>query len=475
MIDNDQKDDTQEPFPPVSSDGSADKTFYSSMENMGGQIGPYKLMSILGEGGYGIVYLAEQKTPFKRQAALKIIKPGMDSKQVIARFEAERQALALLDHPNIAHVFDSGMTDNNRPYFAMEYIKGIPITKYCDQQKLNIEDRLQLFLQVCEAVQHAHQKGIIHRDIKPSNILVTRHGEKAIPKIIDFGVAKAVTQPLTERTLFTEKGQLLGTPEYMSPEQADIGNQDIDTRSDVYSLGILLYVLLAGALPFDRRKLEKAGFVEIQRIIREENPPHPSTRLSSLGKKATEVAQNRRTQVLTLNKRLQNELEWIPLKAMRKERSRRYQSASELASDINYYLNGVPLNAGPPSITYRIRKYVHRNRALVGGITAVLLILIIGIIVSIKFAIGQARARDEVERKARISQAVANFLNEDLLAAVGPSKVDGREVTVKEILESASKKVRLEFKGEPLIQAVLHRTLGVIHMKVGEMKQPNHI
>jgi len=471
MIDNDQKDDTQEPFPPVSSDESVGKAVSGSMENMGSQIGPYKLMGILGEGGYGIVYLAEQKKPFKRQAALKIIKPGMDSKQVIARFEAERQALALLDHPNIAHVFDSGMTDNNRPYFAMEYVKGISITKYCDQQKLNIEDRLQLFLQVCEAVQHAHQKGIIHRDIKPSNILVTRQGEKAIPKIIDFGVAKAVTQPLTERTLFTEKGQLLGTPEYMSPEQADIGNQDIDTRSDIYSLGVLLYVLLTGALPFDRRELEKAGFVEIQRIIREEDPPHPSTRLSSLGKKATEVAQNRRTQVVTLTKRLHNELEWIPLKAMRKERARRYQSASELASDIQNYLNGIPLSAGPPSMIYQIRKFVHRNKALVSSIAAVLLILIVGIIISTNFAIGQARARDEVERQARISQAVANFLNEDLLAAVGPSTVEGREVTVKEVLESASKKVRLEFKGEPLIQAVLHRTLGVIHMKVGENEE----
>jgi len=385
----------------------------------GGQVGVYKLLRMLGEGGFAEVYLAEQQKPVKRRVALKVIKPGMDSKQVIARFEAERQALALLDHPNIAQVYDAGTTEAGRPYFVMEYVRGVSLTEHCDGEKLSIEQRLELFVQVCEAVQHAHQKGIIHRDIKPSNVLVSIEGEHALPKIIDFGVAKAITQPLTERTLFTEQGQMIGTPEYMSPEQAGMTNQDIDTRSDIYSLGVLLYELLTGLLPFDRKTLEQAAFAEIQRIIREEDPPRPSTRLSSLGEEATKFAKSRRTEVAALAKRLHRELEWIPLKAMRKERMHRYRSATELADDIQNYLNGVPLIAGPESAVYRVKKFVRRNRAFVIGITAVVFSLSLGIIVSTFFALGQSRSRkdlvvalntaEEARMKAEDAENIAQY------------------------------------------------------------------
>jgi serine/threonine protein kinase len=331
-------------------------------KEIGNSVGSYKLLSLLGEGGFGIVYLAEQQKPLRRQVALKVIKPGMDSKQVIARFESERQALALLNHPNIAHVFDAGTTESGRLYFVMELVKGIPITEYCDQQKLSIEERLKIFICVCEAVQYAHQKGIIHRDIKPSNILVSLQSGMPVPIIIDFGVAKAMSQPLTERTIFTEQGQLIGTPEYMSPEQANLTIQDIDIRSDIYSLGVLLYELLTGALPFTTKELRKAGFAEIQRVIRESEPPRPSARLSSLGEEATKIAEKRSTQIATLTKRMRSELEWIPLKAMRKEREHRYRTASELGDDIKNYLNGNPLTAGPESASYRFKKLVKRHK-----------------------------------------------------------------------------------------------------------------
>jgi len=349
-------------------DGYPTRSLPDSPEELGTLIGRYKLLSVLGEGGCGIVYLAEQQRPLRRRVAVKVIKPGMDSKQVISRFEAERQALALLDHPNIARVFDAGATEKGRPYFVMEYVKGESITEYCDRKKLNTEQRLELFIQVCEAIQHAHQKGIIHRDIKPSNILVSLDGDKAVPKVIDFGVAKAIGQPLTERTLFTEQGQLVGTPEYMSPEQAELTSQDIDTRSDIYSLGVLLYELLTGILPFEPQTLRAAAFDEILRVIREDDPPRPSTRLLALGKEATPVAVSRRTDVKTLAKRLGKELEWIPLKAMRKERDRRYKTASELADDIRNYLNGNPLIAGPESVAYRARKFARKHTGLLAQV-----------------------------------------------------------------------------------------------------------
>jgi tetratricopeptide (TPR) repeat protein/tRNA A-37 threonylcarbamoyl transferase component Bud32 len=423
------------------------------LERPGGQIGRYKLLSILGEGGMGVVYLAEQEEPIRRRVALKVIKPGMDSKRVIARFEAERQALALLDHPNIAHVYDAGTTETGRPYFVMEYVKGLPITEYCDHHKLPIEDRLNLFRQVCLAVHHAHQKGIIHRDIKPSNILVSLQDDHAVPKIIDFGVAKAIAQPLTERTLLTEDSQLLGTPEYMSPEQADMATEDIDTRSDIYSLGVLLYVLLTGVLPFDSDTLRTGGIEHIRQVIRETDPKTPSTRLTRLGEEATKVAEKRRTEVTSLAKCLHRELEWIPLKAMRKERSERYRSASELADDIENYLNGEPLIAGPPGIGYKLKKFVRRNRVLVGGIAAVLAVLVVGVIGSTFFAI-------RAERERAGAQAFADFLQNGIEALTLPGQAKGTEVSLQDLLTVWSKRLEGRFDDKPLIEASIRATLG---------------
>ena len=433
------------------------------IERPGGQVGRYKLLSTLGEGGMGIVYLAEQQHPIKRRVALKVIKPGMDSKRVLARFEAERQVLALLDHPNIAHVFDAGTTENGRSYFVMEYVKGLTITEHCDHHKLTIEDRLNLFLQVCHAVQHAHQKGIIHRDIKPSNILVSTQDNQAVPKIIDFGIAKALAQPLTEQTLATEENQLLGTPEYMSPEQADMANEDIDTRSDIYSLGVLLYVLLTGVLPFDPDSLRTGGIEHIRKVIRETDPKTPSTRVTKLGDEAKKVAESRRTQVAILAKKLHKELEWIPLKAMRKERAERYRSASELADDIENYIKGAPLIAGPLTAVYRFKKLLRRNQALVTGIAAVLAVLVAGVVVSTVFAI-------RAERQAKISQAVNDFLKEDLIRSVDPHVALGREVTVRSWLDAASQSIEGRFENEPLVEASIRETLGNTYRNLGDFE-----
>ena len=463
----DKKSHTEEDTPANKFDApNATASLGMFAEQPGGQIGRYKLLSILGEGGMGIVYLAEQKRTIRRQVALKVIKPGMDSKRVIARFEAERQALALLDHPNIAHVHDAGTTENGRPYFVMEYVKGLSITEYCDHHKLTIEDRLNLFRQVCLAVHHAHQKGIIHRDIKPSNILVSLQDDQAIPKIIDLGVAKALAQPLTERTLTTEDSQLLGTPEYMSPEQADMAIVDIDTRSDIYSLGVLLYVLLTGVLPFDYTTFRKGGIEHIRQVIRETDPKTPSTRLTNLGEEAKKVAESRRTEIATLAKKLHKELEWIPLKAMRKERVERYRSASELADDIENYLKGAPLIAGPPSTVYRLKKFVRRNRALVTGIAAVMAILIVGIVVSTVLAIGQAKARAE-------AQAVSDFLRHSVLESLDSYRVGGRQITIRSVLDAASKSLNDEKKLEhwPLAEADIRATLGFAYWSLGLYEQ----
>jgi WD40 repeat protein/tRNA A-37 threonylcarbamoyl transferase component Bud32 len=389
-------------------------------EGPGTKIGRYELLELIGEGGMGLVYLARQKKPVKRQVALKIIKPGMDSKQVIARFEAEKQTLAVLDHPNIAHVLDAGTTKEGRPFFIMEYVKGTSITTYCDENKLNIEQRLRLFEQVCEGVHYAHQKGIIHRDIKPSNILVSVHGDRAVPKIIDFGIAKAVAQPLTERTLVTFQGQLLGTPEYMSPEQVDLATQDIDTRSDIYSLGVVLYELLAGVVPFGRESLAGLGFAEIQRSIREQEPDSPSTRLTNLGEQAKAIAARRGTQVLPLARRLHRELEWIPLKAMRKDRCRRYKSASDMAGDVRNYLNGNPLLAGPETTIYRVQKFVRKHAGSVMTAALVAAVIVLGLVVSIWQATVATNAKNEALRakaeKDRQAQIAVQERNKALVA-----------------------------------------------------------
>ncbi|MBL7187470.1 MAG: serine/threonine protein kinase [Phycisphaerae bacterium] len=377
------------------------------MEKPGSRIGRYKLLSVLGEGGMGIVYLAQQHQPVNRQVAVKIIKPGMDSKRVIARFEAERQALALLEHPNIAHVYDAGTTEAGRPYFVMEHVKGLPITEHCDHYKLTIEQRLRLFQQVCQAVHHAHQKGIIHRDIKPSNVLASIHEDQAVPKIIDFGVAKAISRPLTERTLYTEQGQLFGTPEYMSPEQADMAVEDIDTRSDIYSLGVLLYELLTGVLPFDSKTFREGGIDHIRKVICETDPKTPSIRLTRLGEEADKVAQNRRAEIGTLAKCLHRELEWIPLKAMRKERAERYRSASELADDIENYLEGAPLLAGPLTARYRLRKFVRRNKRIFAGVVMVAAALVIGLTVSVVSLVREQHARRQAQANELTMRRIA--------------------------------------------------------------------
>ncbi len=371
----------------------------AGLEQPGGQIGPYKLLRILGEGGMGIVYLAEQIKPVRRRVALKIIKPGMDSKQVIARFEAERQALALLDHPNVAHVYDAGTTEAGRPYFAMEYVQGIPITEHCDHQKLTIEERLKLFVQVCEAIQHAHQKGIIHRDIKPSNIQVCIQGEQAIPKVIDFGVAKALSQPLTERTLVTEQGQLIGTPEYISPEQAEMTNQDVDTRSDIYSLGVLLYELLTGTLPFESQMLRRGSLEQMRAVLREEEPKTPSTRVSSLDREtSTKLAKCSQSDPATLRRKLRGDLDWITLKAMEKDRMRRYQTAHALAEDIERHLNNEPVSAGRPGTLYRFHKLVRRNKGVFAAVAVVAAVLVLGALASTWQAIRAIQAEREQSR-----------------------------------------------------------------------------
>jgi WD40 repeat protein/serine/threonine protein kinase len=334
-------------------------------ERPGTVIGPYKLLQQIGEGGMGTVYMAEQTHPVQRKVALKVIKPGMDSRQVIARFEAERQALALMDHVNIARVFDGGATENGRPYFVMELVHGVPITKYCDDNHLTPRERLELFIPVCQAIQHAHQKGVIHRDVKPSNVMVTLYDGRPVPKVIDFGVAKATEQKLTERTLFTQYGTLVGTLEYMSPEQAEMSALGVDTRSDVYALGVLLYELLTGSTPLTHKRMKEAAYGEILRMIKEEEPPRPSARLSDSGEALASIAANRHTEPAKLTKLVRGELDWIVMKCLEKDRNRRYETAGAFAADVQRNLNDEPVHACPPSAGYRLRKFVRRNtRAL---------------------------------------------------------------------------------------------------------------
>lgn len=340
-------------------------------------IGPYKLLQQIGEGGMGTVFMAEQMRPVTRRVALKIIKAGMDSKSVIARFEAERQALAMMDHPNIARVLDAGTIDDGRPYFVMELVKGIPITEYCDENKLTIRQRLELFIQVCQAVQHAHQKGIIHRDIKPSNVLVAKYDDQPVPKVIDFGVAKAISQRLTEKTMFTQFGQIVGTLEYMSPEQAQFNQLDVDTRSDIYSLGVLLYELLTGETPFDGKRLRSSAFEEVLRILREEEPPRPSQRISTLGERATSASSARSIDPKKLGPYLRGDLDWIVIKAMEKERRRRYDSPLLLATDLRDYLAGMPVEARPPTLRYRLEKFVRKHRVEIVFATSIATILLV--------------------------------------------------------------------------------------------------
>jgi serine/threonine protein kinase len=377
-----------------------------AVQTTGTVLGPYKLLEQIGEGGFGIVFMAEQQQPVRRKVALKILKPGMDTKQVIARFEAERQALAIMDHPNIARVFDGGATPEGRPYFVMELVKGIPITDYCDQNQLTLRQRLELFIHVCQAVQHAHQKGIIHRDLKPSNVLISRHDTTPVVKVIDFGVAKAMGQELTDKTLFTGIAQMIGTPLYMSPEQAGMSDLDIDTRSDIYSLGVLLYELLTGTTPFTKERFKKASYDEICSIIREEEPPRPSTRLSTMGQAATEVTARRQSDPKRLCQLCRGELDWVAMKCLEKDRNRRYETANGLARDIERYLRDEPVQACPPSTWYRLRKFARRNKAGLGMGSVILLLTIL-----LGGSVGWM-SRDRAARRLVVEQKVKRALEE---------------------------------------------------------------
>jgi len=423
------------------------------------QIGPYKILQELGEGGMGVVYLAEQREPIRRRVALKVIKLGMDTKQVVARFESERQALALMNHANVAKVFDAGATEQGRPYFVMEHVKGVPITEHCDLHRLTTKERLQLFMQVCEGVQHAHQKGIIHRDLKPFNVLVAIEGDKAVPKIIDFGVAKATEHRLTEQTVFTRLGQLIGTPEYMSPEQAEMTVQDIDTRTDVYSLGVILYELLVGALPFDLSELRQAGFDEIRRKIREDDPSKPSTRISTLGEGASRSARSRRTDPAGLRRLLKGDLDRITMKAVAKNRGRRFGSPAELAADIGRHLAHQPVLASPPSTLYRARKFVRRHRLGVAVIVAAALFLV-------AFAVRERIQSRQIAAERDRASRVLEYLK-GVFEVSAPSEARGNEVTARELLDKSATRIEEELQDKPVVQAELMYTMGDVYLGLG--------
>jgi serine/threonine protein kinase/tetratricopeptide (TPR) repeat protein len=423
-------------------------------EHLGTVIGPYKLLQQIGEGGMGTVFMAEQTQPVQRKVALKILKPGMDSQQVLGRFEAERQALALMDHPNIAKVIEAGTATGEhgciragRPYFVMELVKGVPITKYCDDQHLTPKQRLELFVPVCQAVQHAHQKGIIHRDLKPSNVLVAEYDDRPVAKIIDFGVAKAAGPKLTERTLFTEFGQIVGTLEYMSPEQAKLNALDIDTRSDIYALGVLLYELLTGTTPFEKKRLHSAALDEVLRIIREEEPPKPSTRLSTT-EELPSIAANRGLEPKKLSGLVRGELDWIVMKCLEKDRNRRYETANGLAMDVQHYLADEPVQACPPSASYRLRKFVRRNRHAVLAASLVSAALLIGTAVSTWQWLEAKAGRSQARKQTDIAKAINRFFIKDMLSAATPEEALGKKITVEEVLKNAELKIDAAFPSE---------------------------
>jgi len=443
-------------------------------EQPGDRVDRYRLLQQIGEGGCGIVFMAEQETPVHRRLALKIIKPGMDTKSVIARFEAERQALALMDHPNIAKIFDAGTTESGRPYFVMELVRGIKITEYCDQHSLTTPERLKLFAQVCQAIQHAHQKGIIHRDIKPSNILVTQTEQGgALPVVIDFGIAKATTnQQLTDKTLFTAFEMLIGTPAYMSPEQAALTSVDVDTRTDVYSLGVLLYELLTGSTPFDTSELLKSGLDEIRRVIREQEPARPSTRLSKLAKpELRTVAQSRRAEPPALIRTVHGDLDWIVMKALEKDRTRRYPTAHGLSLDVLRFLANEEISARPPSKIYKLRKAAQRNKLLfaAGGVIALLLVASLSVV---SLALSRERhSREKAVAASAESRQVTTIL-EDMLNAAGPRAAQGQDTTMlRGILDQTAARIAIELTNQPAIEAEMLALIGRLYDQIGNPRK----
>jgi eukaryotic-like serine/threonine-protein kinase len=473
---------------------------------VGGCIGPYKLMQKLGEGGMGTVWVAEQQHPVKRRVAVKVIKPGLDSTQILRRFEAERQSLALMDHASIAKVLDAGATDAGRPYFVMELVQGLPITRYCDELHLSVRERLELFVPVCQAIQHAHQKGIIHRDIKPSNVLICIQDGRPIPKVIDFGLAKALHQRLTDESIYTEIGAIVGTLEYMSPEQAEMSPLGVDTRGDVYALGVLLYELLTGFTPLDKQRLRQAAYSEKVRLIKEEVPSKPSTRLTQSQEALAGLAARRRTEPARLAKELRGELDWIAMRALEKDRTRRYEAASGLARDVERYLHDEPVEACPPSASYRLMKFVRRNKGLIGALTGLFLLLVAGIVGTSWGLVRADRARHDADqaRQAEVEQrqlaeanelkavaaaaaekqaketamaresetrAVLDFVENKVFAAARPQGQDGglgREVTLRKAVEAALPFVQQSFRQQPLIEARLRMTLGTSFLFLGQ-------
>jgi serine/threonine protein kinase/tetratricopeptide (TPR) repeat protein len=466
-------------------------------EGPGTLIGPYKLLQQIGEGGMGTVFMAEQSQPIQRKVALKLIKPGMDSRQVLARFEAERQALAMMDHVNIARVLDAGATESGRPYFVMELVHGVPITQYCDDNRLTPRERLELFVPVCQAIQHAHQKGIIHRDVKPSNVMVTLYDGKPVAKVIDFGVAKATEQKLTERTLFTQHGTMVGTLEYMSPEQAEMSAVGGDTRSDIYSLGVLLYELLTGSTPLSHKRVKEAAYAEILRRIKEEEPPRPSMRLSDSGEALASISAQRHMEPAKLTKLVRGELDWIVMKTLEKDRNRRYETANAFAADVQRYLCDETVEACRPSAGYKLRKFLRRNKRPVAAGLALIALLVLGTVgtsIGLVWALRAERAatlageaetqqrqdaetlRDraqaaekQAKEEAAIAKAVNDFLQNDLLAEAAPEKNPRtKKVTVEEVLGRAGARITGKFENQPRIEAAIRQTIGDTYYKLGD-------
>ena len=433
----------------------------------------YRLVRIIGDGGMGEVWEAEQEQPIQRRVALKLVRWGMDTESVVRRFESERQSLALMEHPAIAKVYDAGSTEQGRPYFAMEMVEGIPITDYCDKHQLSVDRRLELFAEVCRGVQHAHQKGVIHRDLKPANILVTESEGRPLPKIIDFGIAKAIEQRLTEESVFTEVGQWIGTPEYMSPEQAAISNQDIDTRTDVYSLGVILYELLVGAQPLGGGELRSAGFDEMRRKIREEEPLRPSTRARSSDLTETTIASDRRTSSIGLARALEGDLDWITMRALEKDRDRRYSSPLDLLADIDRHLKDEPVMAGPPSGIYRVRKFVRRHRVGVLAASFCVVTLVVGLgLATVGFLRAKSSEREAIAQ-AESARRVSGVL-EEIFNVMNPGSQAGQVVAARDVLQHGADRIAHSLHDQPVVRARLMATIGRVGINLGyfEMSEP---